>query len=239
LLAALFDIDGTLADTDVHHRAIFRDLLAEEGIACDTEFFEKRISGRANAQIVAELLPHYTPEQQDAWVVKKEALFRERAAAGLEPLEGLLDLLRSFRAKGVRTAAVTNAPKLNAHMILRALNLHPDEAASELPFELIVLGDECSQPKPHPEPYLVAMRHFGLADTPERCVVFEDSLPGCRAGKASGAITVGVRTSQTDAALKQAGAHCSVPDFSHIDHDKLIGQLSEFVKSDEAAPSQA
>jgi len=234
LRAALFDIDGTLSDTDVYHRDIFRELLAKEGIDCNEQFFEQHVSGRANALIVEDLLPHYSAEQKEEWVQMKEQLFRDRAAAGLEPLTGLMELLQSFRARGVRVAAVTNAPKLNAHMILRALNLHPE---GPMPFDLIVLGEECSRPKPHPDPYLKAMELLGVR--PEQCCVFEDSLPGAKAGRDSGAVTIGVRTSQTDEALRKAGAHVTIHDFAQLDHDRLINDLADFVRADATTPAAA
>ncbi len=205
------------------------ELLALEGIDCDSSFFESRISGRANALICADLLPHLTGQERDAWVERKEALFRERAAEGLEPLNGLMELLRAFRAAGVKVAAVTNAPKLNAHMILVALELHVG-SGSELAFDELILGEECSHAKPHPEPYLEAMRRLGVKA--EQCVVFEDSLPGAQAGAASGAVTVGVRTSQTDGALRKAGAHVTVRDFAEVEADKLIRELKDFKRAD-------
>lgn len=219
LHAALFDIDGTLADTDVHHREVFRELLAPHGIECDNEFFLAHISGRANALIAQQYLPHLSVEQAAEWSAQKEALFRERAAVGLEPMPGLVALLRALRSAGVHVAAVTNAPRVNVSMILQALGLEGE-------FETLVLGEECAHPKPHPEPYLEAMRR--LAVQPENCVVFEDSLTGVRAGRASGAVTVGVRSSQSDEALRAAGAHCSVADFTHIDIDQLITHLTDF-----------
>lgn len=219
LHAALFDIDGTLADTDVHHREVFRSLLAPHGIECDHSFFLAHISGRANALIAQQYLPHLSVEEAAEWSAHKEALFRERAAVGLEPMGGLVELLRALRAAGVHVAAVTNAPRVNVDMILRALRLEGE-------FETLVLGEECAHPKPHPEPYLEAMRR--LAVQPENCVVFEDSLTGVRAGRASGAVTVGVRSSQSDEALRAAGAHCSVADFTHIDIDQLITHLADF-----------
>ena len=231
LQGALFDIDGTLADTDATHRAVFRDLLAPEGIVVTEEYFATHISGRANAALVAALFPHYTAEQQEAWAVRKEAMFRERAAASLRPLEGIIELLSALRSRGVKLAAVTNAPRLNVEMILETI-FHPKSHTHY--FDAIVLGEECSQAKPHPEPYREAMRRLGAMGAagtagapldPRRCVVFEDSPTGVTAGAAADVLTIGLLTSQSPAALRKAGAHFSFPNFAHLTPDAIEDML--------------
>jgi len=221
LKAALFDIDGTLADTDVFHRQVFRDVFLPFGINCDREFYDKHISGKHNPEIAATLLPQLSVEEGAALMAKKEALYRERAEAHLQPLPGLLSLLDALKARNVRLAAVTNAPGENARMMLRVLKV-------EHYFEHVILAEDCVRAKPHPEPYLEAMRRFGVQG--EECVVFEDSPSGAKAGKAAEAVTVGIRTTQTSSALESAGAHVTVQDFRDLNVDKLINDLENFVQ---------
>ncbi len=63
---------------------------------------------------------------------------------------GLFDILEEARRKSLRIAAVSNAPKLNAHFLIDHLQLRPY-------FEEIIIGEDCERGKPHPMPYLIAM----------------------------------------------------------------------------------
>lgn len=87
--------------------------------------------------------------------------------------------------EGIRKVAVTNAPRLNAELMLRALDL-------EGYFEHLVIGTECARAKPFPDPYLEGMRLVGATD-PSRCVAFEDSPTGLGAAVAAGIPTARIQ----------------------------------------------
>lgn len=63
LKAVLFDIDGTLANTDLIHFQIWQQLLQDYGLKIDHPFYQKHISGRTNAAIVQDLLPQLSPAE--------------------------------------------------------------------------------------------------------------------------------------------------------------------------------
>ncbi|EFJ43061.1 hypothetical protein VOLCADRAFT_66286 [Volvox carteri f. nagariensis] len=196
----LFDVDGTLVESDPLHFRAFQEILLElgfnDGQPIDEAFFRRRISGRHNPAIAADLFPDWEEARRVAFYTEKEERYRRLAAAGLEPLEGLREFLEWVRQRGLRTAAVTNAPRVNAEMMLAALGI-------EAMFEHLVLGEECTRAKPYPDPYLVAMDLLGL--TPGEVVVFEDSPSGVTAGAAAGAPVVGLMTGQEPEELRKAG----------------------------------
>jgi len=72
------------------------------------------------------------------------------ASEQLEPINGLYKLKKWVEDHGLRRAAVTNAPRANAELLISRLGL------SDF-FEAVILGDECEHPKPHPEAYLKAL----------------------------------------------------------------------------------
>ena len=76
--ALLFDLDGTLAETDSLHLPTWVDALQPYGVEVNEEFYRDRISGRSTAEIVRELLPDLTDEQGRSIGEAKEASFRER-----------------------------------------------------------------------------------------------------------------------------------------------------------------
>lgn len=139
----LFDIDGTLVDTDHLHLVAFRDMLAKDPQfihEVDEAFFMKHISGRSNPDIVRDLLPHLSAEAKEQWIVDKEAYFCDLARTEIEPMVGLADLLRWIKANGVKCAAVTNAPRKNAEMLLGGIGMRDE-------FDLLIIANECSHNK--------------------------------------------------------------------------------------------
>jgi len=205
----LFDIDGTLADTDELHYEIFKELLQEEGFnngePITLDFFKEKISGRQNKLIMAEFFPSWDPNKAAAWSDRKEMIFRERAVSVLKPMAGLDRLLDWCKKSGIKCAAVTNAPRPNAEAILKSIGRDGF-------FQELIIGDECPRAKPDPCPYLIAMERLGVK-APGHCIVFEDSISGARAGVASKAYTIGILTTQSAERLLEIGCRMVTPNF--------------------------
>ncbi|WP_374377259.1 HAD family hydrolase [Dongia sp.] len=199
----LFDLDGTLVDTDHLHLAAFNRLFAEHGFELDRTAYTARVMGRPNSEIAADLLPHLEPAVGLALLDRKESAFRDMVGA-LSPTEGLIDLLDWAMAQGIPCGVVTNAPRANAELVLEALGIADR-------FEVVIIGSELAAAKPDPLPYLTGLQRLGGAAA--RSVAFEDSPTGMRAALGAGLTLVGVTTSlQADTMLDQ-GAHLAVPDF--------------------------
>src|SRR5262245_45331116 len=113
--ALLFDLDGTLTDTDHQHLEAFRLLLQDFGRSITVEHYRSRIMGHANEEIWPELFPDESPERRIALAYHKEQLFRDQLAT-LTPTPGVLAVLDWADANGVPYAVVTNAPRANAEM---------------------------------------------------------------------------------------------------------------------------
>jgi HAD superfamily hydrolase (TIGR01509 family) len=202
--ALLFDLDGTLAETDSLHLPTWVDVLQPYGIEADEEFYRERISGRSNSKIVEDLLPHLSAEEGRKLADAKEASFRERAVE-LEPLPGLLDFMQEGKSRSLSLALVTNAPEENVEVILLVLEL------SEF-FDEVVLSDEVGTVKPDPAPYNAALDRLGVA--PEEALAFEDSTFGITSAIGAGIPTVGIASTQDPEKLRQAGAFVVAKDFT-------------------------
>ena len=202
--ALLFDLDGTLAETDSLHLPTWVDALQPYGVEVDEEFYRDRISGRSTAEIVRELLPNLADEQGRSIGDAKEANFRERVS-DLEPLPGLVAFVERGREVGMHIALVTNAPEENVEAILLALKLRNF-------FDVVVLADEVEAVKPDPAPYRAALNKM---DVPaEKALAFEDSVSGIYSSVAAGIPTVGIASSQDPETLLGAGAFTTAKDFS-------------------------
>jgi HAD superfamily hydrolase (TIGR01509 family) len=202
--ALLFDLDGTLAETDSLHLPTWVDVLEPYGVQVDEDFYRQSISGRNTSEIIRDLLPELSDEENRSVGEAKEARFRERATE-LEPLPGLLDFVAWGRERGMSIVLVTNAPEENVQAILLALKLRDY-------FDTVVLADEVEAVKPDPAPYRTALKKLGISA--EEALAFEDSVSGISSSVAAGIPTVGITSSQVPETLRKAGAFMTVDDFT-------------------------
>jgi HAD superfamily hydrolase (TIGR01509 family) len=205
LKALLFDLDGTLANTDPLHQIVWQQLLEPYGYQVDALFYRQRISGRLNQDLVRELLPQFYPDQEPQLSAHKEAQFRTLAADRLSPMPGLRELLDWGRQQSLAMAVVTNAPRANAEFVLKTLGLSEQ-------FEPVILAAELPAGKPDPLPYQEALRQLAI-DAPE-AIAFEDSVSGVTAAVGAEVTTVGIASTHPAELLYAAGAALVVPDFS-------------------------
>jgi HAD superfamily hydrolase (TIGR01509 family) len=202
--ALLFDIDGTLLNTDALHLDAFNRVFGPRGHVFDHKRFTDELQGFSMASIRARFLSDEPEERQLAIMEEKEAIFRDLTKGGVPPSPGLMALLdRADRAR-VPYAAVTNAPRLNAEMMLNALGVTQR-------FEALVIGDELPHGKPHPLPYQEGLRLLG-ADA-AHALAFEDSRSGIQSATAAGIATVGMLTSLTADEAIAVGAVIAARDF--------------------------
>jgi HAD superfamily hydrolase (TIGR01509 family) len=213
--ALLFDIDGTLVESDPLHLDAFNAIFGPRGHTFDRARFGAELQGLANVAIAARFLPEETPERQAEIMDTEEAAFRELAAAGVEPVPGLKTLLDWADANGVPMAAVTNAPRANAEQLLDSIGVAHR-------FKVLVIGAELRHGKPHPLPYLEGLR---LLDAdPDHSVAFEDSRTGIRSATTAGLATVGLMTGLDAPALLAAGATVAAHAFTDEAVTALIRQ---------------
>jgi HAD superfamily hydrolase (TIGR01509 family) len=212
--ALLFDIDGTLADTDALHLEAFNEVLGPRGHVFDHARFTKELQGFSNGSIGARFLAEEPPAQQAAIIGEKEAAFRKLVAGKIQPVPGLMPLLALADRAGVPLVAVTNAPRLNAEMLLSGLGIMHR-------FKALIIGDELAHGKPHPMPYLEGLRAVNAA--PNLSLAFEDSRSGVRSASAAGIATIGIRTSPGHADMVAAGAVMTAKAFDDPELLKLVG----------------
>ena len=120
----------------------------------------------------------------------KETRFRELSAAELQPMAGLLSLIRTVQKSGVLLAAVTNAPRPNVKFMLSLFGMaseehpisHQGSSGQHGHFDTVVLGEDCTEAKPSPVPYQLAMERLGVR--PEECIVFEGQRERSHCGRA-------------------------------------------------------
>lgn len=204
LRAVLFDLDGTLANTDPIHFLTWQGFLRNYGLEIDEEFYKAKISGRLNPVIVADILPQLSADEGQRVADEKEAYFR-RIAVDIQPISGLMDLLQWVEDCGLKVALVTNAPRENVEFMLGVLKV-------EDRFEPVILASELPVGKPDPAPYFLALKQLGVSAS--EAIAFEDSPSGVSSAAGSGIFTVGVISTHEPALLIEAGASMTIADFT-------------------------
>ncbi len=178
--AVLWDMDGTLVDSEPYWIAEETELVAAYG-GTWTEQDALLLVGRAlldSAGILVGRSPvTLTPEQV---VDRLVAGVGRRLADRMPWRPGAAALLAELVDSGVPTALVT--------MSYRSLTDRLEAALPRRMFDAVVVGDEVGRGKPHPEPYLRAAELLGVE--PARCIAIEDSEPGARSAATAGCRTI-------------------------------------------------
>jgi len=205
LQAVLFDLDGTLANTDPIHIEVWRQILEPEGYVVDDAFFKQHISGRLNEHLIQELLPQLSDAEGAQLAVDKEARFRELAATQLARMPGFDELYDWIAGRGLKTGVVTNAPRTNAEFVLKILAL-------ETAFDFLLIAGELPRSKPDPLPYQTALAKCSA--TAQTTVVFEDSKTGIQSAVAAHIPTIGVASTHDPEVLYGYGASLVIESFA-------------------------
>ncbi|GAV71889.1 HAD_2 domain-containing protein [Cephalotus follicularis] len=230
LEAVLFDVDGTLCDSDPLHCHCFRVMLQEigfnNGVPITEEFFSENYAGKHNNDIAALIFPDDL-DRGLKFTEDKEVMFRRLASEQLKAVPGLYRLTKWIEDHGLKRAAVTNAPRANAELMISSLGLTNF-------FDALIIGSECEHAKPHPEPYLKALEVLKVSK--EHTFIFEDSVSGIRAGVAAGMPVVGLTTGNPAHLLIEANPTVIIKDY---EDPKLWAALEGLDKKGASATSAA
>lgn len=211
--AVIFDMDGVIVDTNPHHRLAWREYYQRNGKTLSDDDFVQYVSGKHNTDIVAHLFANQslTPEEVHRLSKEKETLFRELYRPVITPVAGLIPFLKALKEAGIRTAVATSAPVENLDFVMDILNIRPY-------FDALLNESMVSHPKPDPEIYQKAMAMLGVE--PSESIIFEDSMTGIQAAKASGAFVVGIATTQSPDELRPFVDDVAT-DFTELSLDRI------------------
>lgn len=181
--AVLFDMDGTVFDTEVIYRRCWFRAAKDVGFDEDINSFLRSVCGLNLTDMKAFFDRTYGTQTSfevlwDRWL----ACIDEEMALGVMPFKiGAPEILFDLKRKGIKIALATSS---GSQTVARYLKM----AGIEGVFDAIMTGDQVTHSKPHPEIFLKAAEQLGVL--PVHCVVVEDSPNGIRAGHAADMKTV-------------------------------------------------
>lgn len=209
-LAALFDMDGVVLDTEGQYDNFWR----EQGRRYhpDKPEFHKMIKGQTTELILKNYFKGNVALQQQISLELDE--FESRMDFPYFP--GVELFIRTLQKHGVRTALVTSS---NNKKMAHVLMVHPE--FTEL-FERVITADKITRSKPDPECYLLAARELQMEV--DICCVFEDSFSGIEAGRRAGMKVVGLATTNPREKI-QDKVDRVLSDFTGCVYDEFIGLM--------------
>lgn len=199
--AALFDLDGVLVDTETQYTAFWTRVGRRDVPAIPD--FATRIKGHTLCEIFSA---YYDGRDELRRQVEMELLRFERQMQ-FPFIPGAWEFVQSLRHEGIPVAVVTSSNRDKMECLYAG---HPNFTAG---FDRIFTAEDALRSKPAPDCYIAAARSFGLE--PRQCVVFEDSLNGLLAAKASGAYVVGLTTGLPEETVRPYCQHV-MPDFQNF-----------------------
>ena len=204
--AVLWDIDGTLLDSEPHHFNSLVVVCAAHGQTLAKSEYD-RLLGRSMAEVYAMLnaaqplpldLPQLAAACSDYYVAN---------VADVPARTGALEKVAELAERGIPQACVSNSGR---RVVEANFNAIAGTIAMPEALRFALSRDDVTHGKPHPEPYLRAAERLGVH--PSACLVVEDSPIGARSGKAAGMVTI-------------AWPQHATLEFDPVDH--LIAELHE------------
>jgi beta-phosphoglucomutase len=194
--AVLFDMDGVIVDSEPLHAKVYQQVLKRRGYEITDEQYKAHILGKTDEAG----LRHYCEamgitDDPSLILAEKAEAYLAFVADKLVPHQEVVELIYDLVRRDIALGLVTGSLRAEAELTLRTLGIGDHFAA-------IVVAEDITRSKLHPEGYLKGARALGV--NPEACVVVEDAPSGIRAAKAANMRCVAVTSGHNADELREA-----------------------------------
>jgi len=213
----LFDLDGTLVYSDSAYYATWEELLLEYDIVLTPEIFQTYITGSVDSVALSSIVNGGIAPNNSERICeisnKKDEIFIKHIS-NVDIVPNALEFLREIRRFGHKIAIITNCNRRVAEHILRVFEI--DEL-----MDTLIIGNECANPKPYPDPYLNAISYYGSIR--EKAIIFEDSKTGLlSASSVNPQYIIGVETCYSKGELYQYNVNATIPNYTECNVSEII-----------------
>jgi len=199
--AVLWDMDGTLADSEPLHQRTLEAVLGSVGVVATQAFVDETV-GLAEQQVHALSSQRFGLSITHAdWSAFRNAAYKQESL-NLAPRPGALGAFHMVSGRGVAQAVVSNSARAVLDISLRAMQL---DQQPDRPAVMSVSSSDVVHGKPDPASYLLAARHLGVL--PQHALVVEDSPVGATAGLAAGMQVLAWPASEAHTGAFPPGCH--------------------------------
>ena len=210
--AMLFDLDGTLVDSDALYLHVWSKLLPD--VDMTKEIFKEHIQGRCDKIALSRFFYDVSEEDVSKISLEKDRLFVENVQ-DIIVIEGAVEFIQSLWVQGHKIYIVTNSNRSSAEAVLEYIGLNKW-------VDGLVIGNECVRSKPYADPYLEAMKRLSFSN--DRCIIFEDSKTGLLSARSAFPMAViGITSSMSADDLINCGATVTINNFTECDLSWLVG----------------
>ncbi|MBX9692110.1 MAG: HAD family hydrolase [Cyanobacteria bacterium] len=187
--AMIFDMDGTLVDSEPLHLMAYQTVLRPLGVEFGENSNQKYL-GMKDSEIVVDIGRAFSLSiSTDELLQRKDDCFYALAEKEARLIEGVLETIESAREAGLKLAVASSSSMQTIRFITQTLNIlqHFDE---------LISGDDVKRGKPAPDIFLLAAARLGLS--PSQCIVIEDTDAGVLAAKGAGMTCIAVPCAATE-----------------------------------------
>lgn len=206
----LFDLDGTLVNTDHIYFEVWKTILQGYNIDLTYELFIKYIHGNSDDKVVQILIPSANLQSISNL---KDKLFIE-SINKIKIIDGSIEFLEQIKLLGHHISIVTNCNRLVGKEIINYCKF-------DKYIDFLTIGSECVKPKPYPDPYIETMKKYNINST--QAIIFEDSKSGLLSGRLTNPhCLVGLTTNYSSEELVTNGANITIDNFMSVDLNKIL-----------------
>lgn len=213
IAALIFDVDGTLAETEEAHRYAFNRAFSEAGLnwTWNQAIYRQLLKVSGGKERILTFAPDASPELVAGLHGRKTQIYTKMVASGQVSFRpGIESLISSARAQGLKLAIASTTTRANVEALLGARRAF---------FEVIACAEDVRRKKPDPEVFDLVIKRLDLPA--DKCLVLEDSINGLKAAQAAGLATV-VTPSLYTRGQDFSGALAVLPDLGGVTLAKLI-----------------
>ena len=221
----LFDLDGTLINSDHLYMNIWKDILTPYNIDVDMIFYETHIQGNNDETCIKKFLTKSITNDELIEISKKKDLYLCDHIKDIQEIKYSVNFLKKIKRLNHPIGIVTNCNRISAEHIIKGLNI-------DKYIDVLIIGSECNKSKPFPDPYLNAMKHLNV--TQNNCIIFEDSKTGILSAiNARPMKIIGIESKSNKQMIMNYGVNMVIQDYNEKNNELYNEILNDNIIKDE------